>query len=86
MLGRSIYPTSYSTLMHQVLRQIVKRRRKFIGRVSYFSAQSTLTLDFCLMRESRSATSRWVSDHKLVRSAVKPSADSSPNPLVEGQC
>ena len=77
MLGRSIYPTSYSTLMHQVLRQIVKRRRKFIGRVSYFSAQSTLTLAFCLKREIISATSGWVSDHKVSRSTVKPSENSS---------
>ena len=77
ILGRSMFPTSYSTLMHQVFSSRVKWRSKSIGTISYFPAQSNLTLAFCLKREIISATSGWVSDHKVSRSTVKPSENSS---------
>ena len=42
MLGRLVLTASSLTLMHQVLRLRVGRRRKYIGGISYSYAQSTL--------------------------------------------
>ena len=50
MLGRLMSSAYSSTLMHQVLRSRVRRRRKLIGSILYFSTQSTrnrLSLALC---------------------------------------
>ena len=76
MLGRSMSPTSSSKIMHHVLRSRVRHQRKFIGRISYSSAQSTLSsisLVLWHIRESRSATRVCVSDRSVNNRAARTS-------------
>ena len=80
ILSRSMSPTFSLTLIHQVLRYRVRRWIKFIGRISYSDAQSTLarlSLEFCITRDSRFVTSSWVTNYKLASSAVIPSSTTS---------
>ena len=76
-MWRSMYPTSSSTLIHQVLRERDRRWSKFIGRISYSSNQSTLACLYLALwntREIRSATRGWVSNHRVASRAVRSSA------------
>ena len=80
MLGILISPTSSSTLMQQVLRSRVRRRRKCIESIYYSYAQSTLArLSPTLwhIMEKRSATRVCVSDHSVANRDARPSATSS---------
>ena len=80
ILGRLMPPASSLTLMRQVLRSRVRRRRKLIERFLYSASQSThchLSLELCSTRERRSANRGWVSYHGVMRMAVWPSSEAS---------
>ena len=72
----SMYPASSSTLIHEVWWSRVRLQRKLIGSISYSAAHYTLdilSIVLCLTRERISATSRYVSNHKVDRIVVRPS-------------
>ena len=68
MLWKSMSPAYYYTLMHQVLKLRVRRRRKFIRIIFYSAAQSTLaclSLALWRIRDRRSTTRSCVSNHSI---------------------
>ena len=80
MLGIFISPVYSSTLMHQVLRSIFRRRRKCIGSISYSSDQSTLSrlyMALWIIRDRRSSTRGCVSEQCVANRMVRPSAAAS---------
>ena len=67
-MGGSMYPTSYSTLIHQLLRPMVRQQRTCIVIISYSASKSTVTrlsLVLCRTRDSSYSTRGWVSNHRL---------------------
>ena len=80
ILGISMNTTSSSTLMHQVLRLRVRRRRKFIESISYYAAHSTfacLSLTLWNIREKRLATTGCVFDKILDNRETRPLTNAS---------
>ena len=80
MLGISMFPASYSTLIHQVLRLRVSCQRKYIFRILHSVSQSTIasiSLVLCRIRERRSDTRVCVYDHIFDRMVARPSSTAS---------